>query len=291
MNSIFNDLKKETISVERVILDEKIKNILGKSAVHAIKMDKLIEAYSFKYYSNNHKVSGFLVAPKDITAKTPVIIYNRGGTKDLGLVKRGQIFFRPAQLASWGYIVIGSQYTGNSSSEGKDERGGEDLDSVIELKRLINGLKDADSKRIGMYGMSRGGMMTYMALARVVWIKAAIVEGAPISLFESQKNRPELKEVFVEAFGGTEAELKKRPVMYWSEKLPINTPLLIVHGGKDEQVSPNSLEEFAQKLTDNQIEHKLRIYKDDDHTLQKNRVEISQLEKEWLKDNLGQSYC
>lgn len=291
MSSVFNDLKKETISVERIILDDTIKNILGESAAYAEKMSKLIEAYSFKYYSNNHKVSGFLVAPKYISSKTPVVIYNRGGTKDLGLVKRGQLFFKPALLASWGYIVIGSQYTGNSSSEGKDERGGEDLDSVIELKRLIDGLTDADSKRIGMYGISRGGMMTYMALAKVDWIKAAIVVGAPISLFESQNNRPELKEVFIEAFGSTESELKKRSVVYWPEKLPQNTPLLIVHGGKDEQVSPNGLEEFARALNKHKIEHKLRIYKDNDHSLLKNRVEISQLEKDWFKDNLGQSYC
>ncbi|MBA3679503.1 prolyl oligopeptidase family serine peptidase [Candidatus Saccharibacteria bacterium] len=287
MSTIFNDLKKETVSVERVVLDEKIKSILGESAAYAMKMDKLIEPYSFKYSSGQHKVSGFLVAPKNITSKTPVVVFNRGGTKDLGLIKRGQLFFKPALLASWGYIIIGSQYTGNSSSEGKDERGGEDLDSVLELERLIKGLKDADTKRIGMYGQSRGGMMTYMALARVGWIKTAIVEGAPISLFESQNNRPELKEVFIEAFGGLEAELQKRSVVYWPEKLPKATSLLIIHGEKDEQVSSSSLKEFAQKLTDHQIKHKLKIYKDDDHSLLRNKAEISQLEKDWLKDYLS----
>lgn len=53
----------------------------------------------------------------------PCVIYNRGGTADFGLIKKGFLFTELADIARKGYAVIGSQYPGNSLSEGRDERG------------------------------------------------------------------------------------------------------------------------------------------------------------------------
>ena len=119
-------------------------------------------------------VAGFVVAPKTINAPLPVIIYNRGGTADFGLVNTGQIMLTLATLASWGYVVIGTQYTGNKLSDGKDEWGGMDLDAVQQLSVIIDSLDCADSTKIYMLGGSRGAMMSYMLLRRASWIKAFV---------------------------------------------------------------------------------------------------------------------
>jgi len=48
--------------------------------------------------------------------------------------------------------------------EGKEEHGGKDLNDVFNLIPLLSHLPNANTLRIGLYGESRGGMMTYLAL-------------------------------------------------------------------------------------------------------------------------------
>ncbi len=67
-------------------------------------------------------------------------------------------------MAAWGYIVIASQYSGNAGSEGKEDLGGQKtkmFSICIHSFRKNSTMRTLD--RIGMYGASRGGMMTYLA--------------------------------------------------------------------------------------------------------------------------------
>jgi len=87
-----------------------------------------VETHRIKYGSGGLKIGGYLVIPKDIEGKLPVIIYNRGGNRNYGLIDKNLNHLE--YLASNGYIVLASQYRGNIYSEGRDEYGGGDVDDI-----------------------------------------------------------------------------------------------------------------------------------------------------------------
>ncbi len=49
---------------------------------------------------------------------------------------------------------------------------------MFKLMDVLGEIEESDTTRVGMYGWSRGGMMTYLALAKSNKIKTAIVGGA-----------------------------------------------------------------------------------------------------------------
>ncbi|MEZ4800181.1 MAG: prolyl oligopeptidase family serine peptidase [Flavobacteriales bacterium] len=108
----------------------------------------------------------------------PCVIFNRGGNRDFGVFKIAHAAITLGEIAKEGYVVIASQYRGNAGSEGKEEFGGSDVNDIVILPKVLEEVEGADTSRIGMYGWSRGGMMTYIALTKMKNIKAAAVGGA-----------------------------------------------------------------------------------------------------------------
>jgi len=90
-----------------------------------------------------------------------------------------------------GYVIVASQYRGNGGGEGKEEFGGKDVNDVLNLIPLLSNMPQADTARIGMFGWSRGSMMTYLALTKTTTIKAAVVGSGLTDLITSLKERPE----------------------------------------------------------------------------------------------------
>jgi dipeptidyl aminopeptidase/acylaminoacyl peptidase len=74
--------------------------------------------------------------------------------------------------------------------EGKDEFGGRDVDDVMALLPIIDGIQEADASRIGMFGMSRGSIMTYRAVVRSRRIKAVAITGGVSDLLTELPRRP-----------------------------------------------------------------------------------------------------
>ena len=54
------------------------------------------------------------------------------------------------EVASWGYVVVGSQYRGNAGGEGKEEFGGSDVNDILNLIPFLANIRQADTSRIGM---------------------------------------------------------------------------------------------------------------------------------------------
>ena len=127
-------------------------------------LDK-VDVRSITYLSDGLKVKGYLAAPKEGT-KLPCVIYNRGGNRSFGALNDEEAVRLLGRIASWGYVVAASEYRGNQGGEGREEFGGADVDDVLNLIPLLESTPQADASRIGMYGWSRGGMMTYEALTR-----------------------------------------------------------------------------------------------------------------------------
>lgn len=79
------------------------------------------------------------------------------------------------KMASWGYVVVASQYRGNDGGEGIEQFGGDDVNDVLNLIPVLNQLPKADTSRVGIEGGSRGGMMTYLAMKNHVNLKLPLL--------------------------------------------------------------------------------------------------------------------
>ena len=136
-----------------------------------------IEIYVITYLSDGLRINGLLVKPKQ-KGEYPCVIFNRGGNRDFGSLNMAHGAITLGQIAKEGYVVIASQYRGNGGSEGNEEFGGDDVNDVTILPKVLKEIEGADTSKIGMYGWSRGGMMTYIALTKMSEIKAVVVGGA-----------------------------------------------------------------------------------------------------------------
>ena len=149
----------------------------SKAEYDRAKTDASTECLRIQDPSDGLKVVGFLVKPRDPEARRyPVIIYNRGGLQDIGKIDAPNIldFY---ELAANGFVVLASQYRGNDGGEGLEEFGGAHVGDVVTLAALRPRVPYGDPKNIFFYGVSRGGMMTFLALARGVAVNAATVVG------------------------------------------------------------------------------------------------------------------
>ncbi|MCC7357497.1 prolyl oligopeptidase family serine peptidase [Candidatus Uhrbacteria bacterium] len=248
----------------------------------AFKNSQQVRATRIVYTSNKHAVVGFMIEPLDAKGKLPCIIVNRGGSGDFGKITKENIFSNLAVIAAWGYIVIASQYSGNDGSEGKDEFGGADLEDIFILYKILQRYAKADTSRIGMYGASRGGMMTYMCLARVKWIKAAITVAGIADLFRNQKLRPEMKLNFKKMFGGKSEDMKKRSAVYWVNKFSKKTPVLMLHGSADWRVSPEDSLDMSREMLREKIPHRFVLLEGADHGLTEFRKYRFDIVQKWF---------
>lgn len=271
------------LEVKRILLTEEFEKLVGPAVAQTAKQNaENIFVYKIIYRSQGHKVVGFIAEPRT-GENLPCVIYNRGGSGEFGVLKIGMFFFRlPAELALRGYIVIASQYSGNAGSEGKDEMGGTDIEDVLVLQKILKNYSRANAKKIGMQGGSRGGNMTYLALSKVKWIKAAVTVGAPTNLLQEEKLRPEMKAHFKKMFGGSLAEKKKRSAIFWTHLFPKKTPLLIMHGTSDWRVSPINSLELSQKLLELHVPHRLVLFEGADHGLTEHTKESTQMTISWF---------
>lgn len=244
-----------------------------------------IDIYSITYLSDGLKINGLLVKPKK-KGKYPCVIFNRGGNRDFGSLKiHGAITL--GQIAKEGYVVIASQYRGNGGNEGQEEFGGKDVNDITILPEVLKEIEVADTNRIGMYGWSRGGMMTYIALTKTDKIKAVVVGGAVSDNFSSIKDRPEmetgvLSELIPNYAESKDAELEKRSAIKWADKFPKNIPILMLHGNSDWRVKPEQSLNLALEFEKNRIPYRLIMFEGGDHGISEHKDEVNEQVLNWF---------
>ena len=237
------------------------------------------------YESDGLKITGYIAYPED-SVSCPVIIYNRGGNREFGSLNTAKIAFILAKLAGSGYVVIGSQYRGTDGSEGMEEFGGKDIHDVLNLLPVVENLPHADPERIGIYGWSRGGMMTYLTLMQSDRFKAAVVGGGLTDLTMMKDTRPEMEEVYFDLIPGYARDSKKcldeRSAVLHVQKLPVKTPILVLHGTADWRVIPEMALAFSGKLLAHKIPHRLVLFEGGDHGILEFRDEVDEMVLEWF---------
>lgn len=216
------------------------------------------------YWSDDLKINGYVAYPDvcvDLLTcasnkKFPVIIWNRGGNRSLSAITDTNVITRFAWIASFGYIVLASNYRGSPESEGHDEYGGRDVNDILNLFPLAQSFKVADINRIGMMGFSRGGMMSYLILQRNKDIKIAILNSGLVDLAEKSTDGANMDAVFSETIPNYSkgyltdklALLAQRSAIAWPAAISKKTKIVILYGAKDKSVMPDQQIKMAQKL-------------------------------------------
>lgn len=237
------------------------------------------------YESDGLEVKGYLGYPKDIKGKLPVIIWNRGGYRKDGrideFIARGMF----GEIASWGYVVLASQY------REEEEFGGEDVNDVLNLIPLSKEIEFCDSELIGIEGWSRGGMMTYKVLTLTDKIKCAVIISGLSDLYRSMENRPKLKPVYEYYFGnenesGFDKQMKERSAVNFADKINKDTDILLIHGTDDNSVPHDDSVEMYELLRKENVHCELKSIEGGDHFLKKHRKETVKLRKNWFNKYL-----
>ena len=244
------------------------------------------ELIKIRYLSDGFIVQGYISRPK-ADGKFPVVIYNRGGNRDFGELTDFRASILLSKIASWGYVVIASNYRGSSNSEGMEEFGGADVNDVLNLIPLAQQLQEADTDRMGIYGHSRGGMMTYLALTKTCKFKAAIIGAGLSNAFRNIEMRPEMEEhVFSELVPNyktkKEEGLKARSAIYLTDELCKTTPIMLLHGSADWRVSPLDALQMADSLYAKKHPFRLHFYEGADHGLSEFSSEVDEQIKLFL---------
>jgi len=245
-----------------------------------------IDLYGITYLSDGLKVKGMLAMPKE-KSNYPCIIYNRGGNRDFGSITVAKGAMLLGKLANEGYVVIASQYRGVAGGEGVEEFGGKDVNDVINLVDVLAVTESADTSRIGIFGWSRGGMMTYIALTKTDKIKAAAVGGAISDQFAGIADRPEMEsgviaELVPDYETNKEAELTKRSAVKWADQFPKDVPILMMHGTSDWRVKPEQSLNLALEFEKNRIPYRLVMYEGGDHGISEHRSEVNEQVLKWF---------
>lgn len=290
-NTTLSDLQKVPLvrDAKLITISAELRKKFGPKLTKEVETNRrYMTAYRFVYTSQGHAVVGYIVVPKKYATRAPTIVYNRGGSGEFGAIRIGWLFSGTiAALARAGYVVIASQYSGVAGGEGVDEFGGSDLQDVINLRKIITGLSFCDAKKIGMYGISRGGIMTYRTLQKTRWVRVAVVVSGPTNLFSNETYRPEMRKHFQKMFGGSREEKRKRSVLYWYKEIPSTVPLLVLCGMADWRVDPREAFRFAEKATGHFRDFKLIAYPRGTHALEEYETQVDEEIVNWFNTFLN----
>jgi dipeptidyl aminopeptidase/acylaminoacyl peptidase len=247
------------------------------------------ECLRMRYLSDGLQVTGYIWKPKDTQGKKlPLIIYNRGGNQEFGRLspwmQNGFYTFLEA-----GFVVVASQYRGNDGGQGKEQFGGEDVNDVLNLVPLARRLGYIDMENVFLYGVSRGGMMSYLAIKQGIPVKAAAVVSGLADLPASLQERPEFTSLYrdlIPDFASRHDEvLSARSAVAWPERL--NSPILILHGTADWRSHVDGqARALSQKLKASGKSHELVVYEGDMHGLPVNSADTQARILVWFRQHL-----
>jgi dipeptidyl aminopeptidase/acylaminoacyl peptidase len=159
-------------------------------------------------------------------------------------------------LASQGYVVLSVNYR-SGIGYGKSFRtaprtaagGNSEYQDVLAAGKYLQGRADVDSKRIGIWGLSYGGLLTAQALARNSDIFVAGVDLAGVHLYGASLDPANV------TFSSSAASQVEK----WK------SPVLLVHGDDDRNVAFTQTTGLVQLLRANNVYHELIVFPDDVH--------------------------
>ncbi len=205
-----------------------------------------------------------MFVPKDLKPgeKRPAMIFVHGGpVRQMLLGYHYRHFYHMAYgvnqwLAAQGYIVMSVNYrsgVGYGRSFRQSPRAGgagnSEYADVLAAGKYLHGRPDVDTKRVAIWGLSYGGVLTAQALARNSDLFAAGVDLAGVHLWGSS--------------------LDPQATSYQSSAIAAidkwKSPVLLIHGDDDRNVAFQQTTGLVQLLRARDIEYELIVFPDDVH--------------------------
>jgi dipeptidyl aminopeptidase/acylaminoacyl peptidase len=216
-----------------------------------------IELSIITYLSDGLKVKGLLAEPKS-GERLDGFLYLRGGIKNVGKVRPARI----AQFASEGFIVFAPYYRGNQGGEGNEDFAGDDREDAFAAYRLLSAHPRVNKTHL--FGFSRGGVMALLTAIHYPESASLVTWGGVSDMFMTYEERMDMRKMMKRVIGGTPTKYPER--YEWRTPLgeiqKIQSPVLIIHGVKDENVSvehayllEENLKSFDKKVESWYFEH------------------------------------
>jgi dipeptidyl aminopeptidase/acylaminoacyl peptidase len=205
-----------------------------------------------------------LFLPNDIKPgeKRPAIVFVHGGpVRQMLLGYHYMHFYHWSYginqwLASKGYVVLSVNYRsgigyGRSFRQAPNTggRGNAEYQDVLAAGKYLQGRGDVDPARIGIWGLSYGGVLTGQALARNSDIFKMGVDLAGVHLWGSSVD-PESVSFKSSVIGAIDG---------WK------SPVLLIHGDDDRNVAFQQTTGLVQLLRARNVEYELIVFPDDTH--------------------------
>ena len=205
-----------------------------------------------------------LFLPKDLRAgeKRPAIVFVHGGPVRQMLLgyhymEVYHLFYGVNQwLASQGYVVLSVNFRGGvgygksfRQAPNTNSRGNSEYQDVLAAGKYLQTRPDVDPKRVGIWGLSYGGLLTAQALARNSDTFAAGVDMAGVHLYGSNLDPDNL------AYKSSAiSEIEK-----WK------SPVFLIHGDDDRNVNFAQTVGLVSLLRAHNIPHEIMVQPDDTH--------------------------
>ena len=205
-----------------------------------------------------------LFLPKDLKPgeKRPAVVFVHGGPqRQMLLGYHYRHFYHMAYgfdqyLVNQGYIVLSVNYRSGvgygRSFRNAPNRGGQgnsEYGDVLAAGKYLQGRADVDKDRIGIWGLSYGGVLTAQALARNSDIFKVGVDLAGVHLWGSSIN-PDDVSFKSSAIGAIDG---------WK------SPVLLFHGDDDRNVAFQQTTGLVQLLRARDVHYELVVFPDDVH--------------------------
>ncbi|MEX2123443.1 MAG: prolyl oligopeptidase family serine peptidase [Woeseia sp.] len=156
------------------------------------------------------------------------------------LVSKGYLVFNVDVRSSWGH--------GKAFRNDLDEYGGIDVDDIESGVRYLVSRGFADPERVGIWGLSYGGLLTTMSLFKKPGVYAAGIAGAPAT--NVWHAFPQQMWVMGEPAGDDYPSRYERQSPFFQAE-GLEDPLMIVHGTRDNVVLYSDSIALAEKLIAN----------------------------------------
>ncbi|NNM07430.1 MAG: prolyl oligopeptidase family serine peptidase [Gemmatimonadetes bacterium] len=205
-----------------------------------------------------------LFLPPDLKPgeERPALIFIHGGSRrQMFLGYHDRIFYHWAYginqyFANRGYVVLSVNYRSGigygkefRNAPGRMSRGNTEYGDILAAGRYLQSREDVDPERVGLWGLSYGGILTAQGLARNSDVFAAGVDIAGVHQYGNTLDPSDT------AYASSSVS----EVDNWT------SPVLLVHGDDDRNVAFSQTVGLVQALRANDVHYELIVFPDEVH--------------------------
>ncbi|MFZ6035287.1 MAG: alpha/beta hydrolase family protein [Patescibacteria group bacterium] len=250
------------------------------------------QRYIASYKSEGLKIYGLLTVPRGDRPKAgwPVVVFNHGYIPPQEYRTTERYIAYTDAFSRNGYILFRPDYRGHDKSEGQPSGAYGSNNYTIDVLNAaasIKKYKDADPKKIGMWGHSMGGFITLRNMVVDPDIKAGVIWAGVVASYPDLINNwrrgtfTPPSSIPTRALGWRNQLMNKYGTpeenpRFWnslsanSYLKDISGPIQLHHGTADESVPVEFSKKLKQEMDQAGKTGELYIYEGDDHNIANN---------------------